>query len=105
MYVCMQGKAPLLSLQALHDLHIFIFVLAVVHVVFSALTILFGSLQVGKNKNTLISVASLLIVLYCRFGNGNIGKMLSRKRKAIKNKVMYTSPHTSIQLDQLDRNL
>ncbi|KAI3470261.1 hypothetical protein Pfo_026924 [Paulownia fortunei] len=42
------GKAPLLSLKALHDLHIFIFVLAVVHVVFSALTILFGSLKIRQ---------------------------------------------------------
>ncbi|KAL4386261.1 hypothetical protein GQ457_09G008410 [Hibiscus cannabinus] len=30
-----EGKAPLLSLEALHQLHIFIFVLAVVHVIFS----------------------------------------------------------------------
>ncbi|KAK6161524.1 hypothetical protein DH2020_004905 [Rehmannia glutinosa] len=43
-----EGKAPLLSLKALHDLHIFIFVLALVHVVISALTILFGSLKVRK---------------------------------------------------------
>ncbi|XP_047960593.1 MLO-like protein 1 isoform X1 [Salvia hispanica] len=47
----LEGKAPLLSLQALHDLHIFIFVLAVVHVVFSALTILFGSLQIRQWKH------------------------------------------------------
>ncbi|KAL0341417.1 UNVERIFIED_CONTAM: MLO-like protein 1 [Sesamum radiatum] len=45
-----QGKEPLLSLDALHDLHIFIFVLAVVHVVFSALTILFGSLKIRQWK-------------------------------------------------------
>ncbi|GFQ07135.1 mlo-like protein 15 [Phtheirospermum japonicum] len=45
-----QGKAPLLSLRALYDLHIFIFVLAVVHVVISALTILFGSLKMRKWK-------------------------------------------------------
>ncbi|XP_057781219.1 MLO-like protein 1 [Salvia miltiorrhiza] len=47
----LKGKAPLLSLKALHDLHIFIFVLAVVHVVFSALTILFGSLQIRQWKH------------------------------------------------------
>ncbi|KAK6138607.1 hypothetical protein DH2020_027660 [Rehmannia glutinosa] len=45
-----EGKAPLLSLKALHDLHIFIFVLALVHVVISALTILFGSLKIRQWK-------------------------------------------------------
>ncbi|KAK4436644.1 MLO-like protein 1 [Sesamum alatum] len=45
-----QGKEPLLSLDALHDLHIFIFVLALVHVLFSALTILFGSLKIRQWK-------------------------------------------------------
>ncbi|THU58551.1 hypothetical protein C4D60_Mb03t15540 [Musa balbisiana] len=35
-----KGKVPLLSLEALHQLHIFIFVLAVVHVVFSASTMI-----------------------------------------------------------------
>ncbi|KAL8487196.1 hypothetical protein ACS0TY_023750 [Phlomoides rotata] len=47
-YCDAKGKAPLLSLQALHDLHIFIFVLAVSHVVFSALTILFGGLKIRQ---------------------------------------------------------
>lgn len=42
-----QGKVPMLSLEALHHLHIFIFVLAVVHVTFSALTILFGGAKVS----------------------------------------------------------
>ncbi|CAA2970172.1 MLO 1 [Olea europaea subsp. europaea] len=45
-----QNKAPLLSLGAIHDLHIFIFVLAVVHVIFSALTILFGTLKIRQWK-------------------------------------------------------
>ncbi|KAL7106477.1 hypothetical protein ACP275_07G116100 [Erythranthe tilingii] len=45
-----KGMAALLSLKALHDLHIFIFVLAVVHVVFSALTILFGTLKIRQWK-------------------------------------------------------
>ncbi|KAK6245187.1 hypothetical protein QUC31_011596 [Theobroma cacao] len=42
-YCAAKGKVPLLSTTALHHLHIFIFVLAVVHVTFCALTILFGS--------------------------------------------------------------
>ncbi|KAJ4747953.1 MLO-like protein [Rhynchospora pubera] len=36
------GEVPLLSLEALHQLHIFIFVLAVVHVVFCATTMVLG---------------------------------------------------------------
>ncbi|XP_056172635.1 MLO-like protein 15 [Syzygium oleosum] len=45
-YCSSEGKVPLLSLTALHNLHIFIFVLAVVHVVFCALTILCGGAQI-----------------------------------------------------------
>ncbi|XP_078176087.1 uncharacterized protein LOC144569564 [Carex rostrata] len=37
-----EGEVPLLSLEALHQLHIFIFVLAVVHVVFCATTMVLG---------------------------------------------------------------
>ncbi|CAA2959128.1 MLO 1 [Olea europaea subsp. europaea] len=42
--------APLLSYKAVHDLHIFIFVLAVALVIFSALTILFGTLKIRQWK-------------------------------------------------------
>ncbi|KAF3944493.1 hypothetical protein CMV_029037 [Castanea mollissima] len=45
------GKVPLLSLTALHHLHIFIFVLAVVHVTFCALTILFGGAKIRQWKH------------------------------------------------------
>ncbi|XP_030528208.1 MLO-like protein 15 isoform X2 [Rhodamnia argentea] len=45
-YCSSKGKVPLLSLTALHHLHIFIFVLAVVHVVFCVLTILCGGAQI-----------------------------------------------------------
>ncbi|KAG6668889.1 MLO-like protein 1 [Carya illinoinensis] len=47
---CAKGKVPMLSLEALHHLHIFIFVLAVVHVTFSALTILFGGAKIRQWK-------------------------------------------------------
>uniref|UniRef100_A0A2N9IJZ7 MLO-like protein n=1 Tax=Fagus sylvatica TaxID=28930 RepID=A0A2N9IJZ7_FAGSY len=47
---CSEGKVPLLSLTALHHLHIFIFVLAVVHVTFCALTILFGGAKIRQWK-------------------------------------------------------
>ncbi|KAJ6289599.1 hypothetical protein OIU78_025513 [Salix suchowensis] len=46
-----EGKVPMLSTTALHHLHIFIFVLACVHVVFCALTILFGSAQIRQWKH------------------------------------------------------
>ncbi|KAK3030885.1 hypothetical protein RJ639_037235 [Escallonia herrerae] len=44
------GKVPALSYTAVHHLHIFIFVLAVVHVVFCALTVIFGSAQIRRWK-------------------------------------------------------
>ncbi|EXB88258.1 MLO-like protein 1 [Morus notabilis] len=44
-YCSQKGKVPLLSTTALHHLHIFIFVLAVVHVTFCALTIIFGGIK------------------------------------------------------------
>ncbi|KAL4310375.1 hypothetical protein GQ457_01G029840 [Hibiscus cannabinus] len=49
-YCTAKGKVPLLSITALHHLHIFIFVLAVVHVSFCALTILFGSTKILQWK-------------------------------------------------------
>lgn len=42
-----QGKVTLLSLEALHQLHIFIFVLALVHVIFCATTMFLGGLRVS----------------------------------------------------------
>ncbi|KAL6221483.1 hypothetical protein ACLB2K_009234 [Fragaria x ananassa] len=47
---CSEGKVPLLSTTALHHLHIFIFVLAVVHVSFCALTIIFGGIKIRQWK-------------------------------------------------------
>ncbi|KAF4346523.1 hypothetical protein G4B88_009225, partial [Cannabis sativa] len=47
---CQAEKVPLLSTTALHHLHIFIFVLAVVHVTFCALTILFGGIKIRQWK-------------------------------------------------------
>ncbi|XP_010908317.1 MLO-like protein 1 [Elaeis guineensis] len=45
-----KGKVPLLSLEAIHHLHIFIFVLAITHVVFSVLTMLLGGAQISQWK-------------------------------------------------------
>lgn len=44
----LQNKVPLLSLEALHHLHIFIFILAIVHVTFCVLTVVFGGLKVSN---------------------------------------------------------
>ncbi|KAF2325630.1 hypothetical protein GH714_031457 [Hevea brasiliensis] len=52
------GKVPILSTTALHHLHIFIFVLACVHVVFCALTILFGSAKIRQWKHWEDSVSN-----------------------------------------------
>ncbi|KAK9287321.1 hypothetical protein L1049_015736 [Liquidambar formosana] len=45
-----KGKVPLLSIEALHQLHIFIFVLAVVHVIFCVTTMVLGRLKIQQWK-------------------------------------------------------
>ncbi|CAK7341681.1 unnamed protein product [Dovyalis caffra] len=50
-YCANKGKVPLLSLEAIHHLHIFIFVLAIVHVTFCVLTILFGGARIHQWKH------------------------------------------------------
>lgn len=50
-YCALKKKVPLLSLEALHHLHIFIFVLAVVHVTFSVLTVVFGGAKIRQWKH------------------------------------------------------
>nr|XP_043609663.1 MLO-like protein 1 [Erigeron canadensis] len=50
-YCTSKNKVPLLSLEALHHLHIFIFVLAVVHVTFSVLTVVFGGAKIRQWKS------------------------------------------------------
>ncbi|XP_027162672.1 MLO-like protein 13 [Coffea eugenioides] len=53
-----QGKLPLLSLEALHQLHIFIFVLAVVHVIFCVTTMLLGGAKIRLWKHWENSIRS-----------------------------------------------
>ncbi|CAH9117992.1 unnamed protein product [Cuscuta epithymum] len=50
-YCVAKHKVPLLSLEALHHLHMFIFVLAIVHLVFTVLTILIGGAKVRQWKH------------------------------------------------------
>ncbi|WVZ67893.1 hypothetical protein U9M48_016910 [Paspalum notatum var. saurae] len=53
-----KGAVPLLSVEALHQLHIFIFILAIAHVIFCVLTMLLGSARehfkgIGKDSSIL----------------------------------------------------
>ncbi|KAJ1696485.1 hypothetical protein LUZ63_004997 [Rhynchospora breviuscula] len=43
-----KGKVPLLSVEAVHQLHIFIFALAVTHVLLSAITVVLGLTQINN---------------------------------------------------------
>ncbi|CAN8248012.1 unnamed protein product [Cochlearia groenlandica] len=49
-YCSQKHKVPLLSVEALHHLHIFIFVLAISHVTFCVLTVVFGSTRIQQWK-------------------------------------------------------
>ncbi|KAK1428566.1 hypothetical protein QVD17_17403 [Tagetes erecta] len=49
-YCAKKGKVPILSISAMHDLHIFIFILAVAHVLFSVITVVFGMAKIGQWK-------------------------------------------------------
>ncbi|KAJ1279586.1 hypothetical protein BS78_04G166100 [Paspalum vaginatum] len=49
-YCLSRGKVPILSIDAIHQLHIFIFALAVTHVVLSAITIILGITQTRNWK-------------------------------------------------------
>ncbi|XP_072148876.1 MLO-like protein 1 isoform X2 [Setaria viridis] len=49
--ICLKKrKVPLLSVEAIHQLHIFIFVLAITHVIFSVTTMLLGGAQIHQWK-------------------------------------------------------
>ncbi|KAJ6792177.1 MLO-like protein 9 [Iris pallida] len=47
---CAKGKVPLVSVNGLHQLHMFIFFLAIIHVVYSALTMFFGRAKIRRWK-------------------------------------------------------
>ncbi|GAB2289306.1 MLO-like protein 9 [Dionaea muscipula] len=48
---CKAGLAPLISVHGLHQLHIFIFFLAVFHVIYSAITMMLGRLKIRGWKD------------------------------------------------------
>ncbi|KAL5542844.1 hypothetical protein UlMin_010554 [Ulmus minor] len=56
-YCTEKGKVPMLSITALHHLHIFIFVLAVVHVTMCVLTIVISGLKIRQWKHWEDSIA------------------------------------------------
>lgn len=56
-YCGAKDKVPLLSVEALHHLHIFIFVLAISHVTFCVLTVVFGSTRIHQWKKWEDSIA------------------------------------------------
>ncbi|KAJ8763232.1 hypothetical protein K2173_025617 [Erythroxylum novogranatense] len=56
-YCAKKGKVPLLSVEALHHLHIFIFVLAIVHVTFCVLTVIFGGARIRQWQHWENSIA------------------------------------------------
>ncbi|KAJ0079253.1 hypothetical protein Patl1_23585 [Pistacia atlantica] len=56
-YCSKKNKVPLLSVEALHHLHIFIFVLAIVHVTFCLLTVIFGGARIRQWKHWEDSIA------------------------------------------------
>ncbi|XP_075494235.1 MLO-like protein 1 isoform X1 [Primulina tabacum] len=69
-YCAAKNKVPLLSLEALHHLHIFIFVLAIVHVTFSVLTVVFGGAKIRQWKHWEVSIAK---------DNHSVGEVLKPK--------------------------
>ncbi|XP_054781045.1 MLO-like protein 1 isoform X2 [Prosopis cineraria] len=56
-YCVRKNKVPLLSVEAIHHLHIFIFVLALVHVTYCVLTVFFGGLKIRQWKHWEDSIA------------------------------------------------
>ncbi|CAH9138673.1 unnamed protein product [Cuscuta epithymum] len=84
-YCAAKHKVPLLSLEALHHLHIFIFVLAIVHVTFSLLTIVFGGAKIRQWKRWEDAIAKL----NTENGNaGNPGLTHVRQHDFIKNRYV-----------------
>ncbi|KAF6137524.1 hypothetical protein GIB67_031803 [Kingdonia uniflora] len=57
-YCAQKGKVPLMSIEAIHHLHIFIFVLAIVHVSFCVLTIVFSGGKIRQWKHWEDSIAN-----------------------------------------------
>ncbi|XP_065853791.1 MLO-like protein 1 isoform X2 [Euphorbia lathyris] len=80
-YCARKDKVPMLSIEAIHHLHIFIFVLAIVHVTFSVLTVLFGGARIRQWHNWEKAIA----------------KDLYDTEEVLKRKVTHVHQHTFIK--------
>ncbi|KAL8170273.1 hypothetical protein V2J09_022077 [Rumex salicifolius] len=80
-YCAQKNQVPLLSVEALHHLHIFIFVLAIVHVTFCATTVLFGGARIRQWKHW----------------EDSITKDNYDTEQALKPKITHVQEHTFIQ--------
>ncbi|XWS42764.1 hypothetical protein CRYUN_Cryun16bG0042200 [Craigia yunnanensis] len=80
-YCDKKGKVPLLSVEALHQLHIFIFVLAIVHATFCVLTVSFVRLKIRQWKHWEHSIA----------------KENYDSKQILKKKVTHVDQHTFIK--------
>ncbi|KAJ0013913.1 hypothetical protein Pint_20803 [Pistacia integerrima] len=80
-YCSKKNKVPLLSVEALHHLHIFIFVLAIVHVIFCLLTVIFGGARIRQWKHWEDSIA----------------EQEFNTEEVVKKKVTHVEQHTFIR--------
>ncbi|OEL32529.1 MLO-like protein 1 [Dichanthelium oligosanthes] len=93
-----KGKVPILSVEAIHQLHIFIFVLAVTHVVLSAITLILGITQVIYGFKTCIMgkpayvitrlVISVISQLLCGYSTLPLYAIISQMGSSFK-KAMF----------------
>jgi mlo protein len=72
---CPEGKVSLISINALHQLHIFIFFLAVFHVSYSAITMALGRAKVDFNQFPFFYLL-LLLLLYVGVCTGMMKKLI-----------------------------
>ncbi|CAO2827839.1 unnamed protein product [Amaranthus hypochondriacus] len=56
---CHEGSVPLITIEAAHQLHILIFILAVFHVLYSAATMMLGKLKIRSWKDWELECSSL----------------------------------------------
>jgi mlo protein len=63
---CAAGEVQIISVESLHQIHLFIFVLAIVHVCYSCITVLLGFLKVKIEVSTGLFFASVSLLLCFR---------------------------------------
>ncbi|KAG0566659.1 hypothetical protein KC19_7G079800 [Ceratodon purpureus] len=80
---CPAGKVQVISTEGLHQLHIFIFVMAIVHVIYSAITVLVGLWQVHRWKKWEIESQTKIVKCYNKAlaGKHPVGEFLNGRMK------------------------